>query len=121
MDTNNPVIKLCQQGAEDEYLNKKENACKKYVQAWDIAQSDFEHCIAAHYVARCQQTPRDELDWNLKALEFAQKCDEETVMPFWGSLYVNIGYSYEKLGHLEKAKPFYQLAAQHGIIHKPEE
>ena len=117
MDINNPVIKLCQQGAEDEYRNNKEDACKNYHQAWDIAQSDYEFCIAAHYVARCQQSVQEELDWNLAALEYAHRCDTAMVTPFWGSLFVNIGHSYEKLGFMKKAEIYYHLAAQHGMIH----
>jgi hypothetical protein len=120
MDSNNPVIKLCQQGAVDEYRNNKEDACNKYHQAWSLAQSDYESCIAAHYVARCQQTAQEELKWNLAALEYAKKCDTEMIVPFLGSLYVNIGYSYEKLGETKYTKAYYQLTAQHGVIHKPD-
>ena len=119
MNINNPVIKLCQQGTTDEYHHQQDEACKKYHQAWVTAQSDYEACIAAHYVARCQQSPQDELHWNCTALKHAQQSKED-ITPFLGSLYVNIAHSYEKLGMESEAKQYYLLASSHGINHQAE-
>jgi hypothetical protein len=119
MNINNPVIKLCQQGTEDEYHHKQDEACAKYHQAWVTAASDYEACIAAHYVARCQSSTQDELQWNLIALKHALQSNEE-IAPFLGSLYVNIAHSYEKLGDLSEAGKYYLLASSHGVNHLAE-
>ncbi|MBI9048978.1 MAG: hypothetical protein JEZ00_06155 [Anaerolineaceae bacterium] len=117
MNLDNPVINLCQQGAEDEYHGKLDQACMKYHRAWDIAQDDYDACIAAHYMARCQKSDQEILHWNLVALMHANQCIDERIAHFWGSLYVNLGQSYENLGEQQEAKLYFKRAADHGIQH----
>ena len=88
-----------------------DKALSLYVQAWNEASSDFELCIAAHYLARHQKSAADALNWNLKSLEHANAVQDVRVREFYPSLYLNIGKSYEELGDKERAQKFYKTAA----------
>jgi tetratricopeptide (TPR) repeat protein len=118
MDLNNPVIKLCAAGTQAEFAGKKDNACELYHQAWKAASDDFEACIAAHYMARCQDSPEEILRWNREALERANAVKDGRVKEFYPSLYLNMGHSYELLGNQDEAKRYFDLAAELGFSHQ---
>lgn len=88
-----------------------------YQQAWKASKDDYEACIAAHYLARCQASPKDIFHWNQIALERAQTVDNERVENFYPSLYLNMGRSYELLGNKHEAEKYYSLAAELGVNH----
>jgi hypothetical protein len=116
MDTNNPVVKLCVEGSRAELEGRRQDARDLYRQAWTLATDDFEACIAAHYVARFQDSPQQTLTWNLESLRRAEAVGDERVAAFYPSLYVNLGHSYEVLGQGEEAQRFYDLAAATEVI-----
>jgi hypothetical protein len=118
MDLNNPVVKLCIEGTRAEFGSRIDDAIKLYWQAWEIASDDYEACIAAHYVARFQETPEDGLSWNQVALDRADAVDSEMVKEFYPSLYLNLGHSFEILGNQSEAKRYYDLAASLGFVHQ---
>lgn len=90
-----------------------------YQQAWDLHADDYEACIAAHYMARFQDTPEETLNWNQIALKRANAVNDERVAEFYPSLYLNLGQSHEALGNLDEAKMYYDLAAELGVVHQP--
>jgi tetratricopeptide (TPR) repeat protein len=110
MDPENPIVKLCVEGMRAEGNGRMEEALALFTQAWQAAGDDFERCIAAHYVARHQDTPAAMLRWNLEALERARGVGDEQVAGFYPSLYLNLGYSYEQLGDADEAGRYYDLA-----------
>jgi tetratricopeptide (TPR) repeat protein len=118
MDLANPVIQLCLAGIRAEYEGRREDACRLYQQAWEAAGDDYEACIAAHYVARFQDTPQATLVWNQEALRRAEAVGDGRVSEFYPSLYVNLGHSHEMLGNLPEAQQYYQLAADLGLEHR---
>jgi hypothetical protein len=118
MDTNNPVIQLCMQGVRAEFEGRLGAARNLYQQAWDISQDDYQACIAAHYVARFQETPEERLRWNQEALHCANRIEDGSVEEFFPSLYLNLGRSYEVLGNPAEAQRYYDLAAQLGVVHQ---
>jgi tetratricopeptide (TPR) repeat protein len=120
MNLNNPVIKLCIAGTQAEFMHLKDVACEFYRQAWESATDDFEACVAAHYMARCQDSPEENLRWNQEALERASAVDDDQIKEFYPSLYLNMGRSYELLDDQEKAAKYYALAAELGVIHQME-
>jgi tetratricopeptide (TPR) repeat protein len=81
-----------------------------FMQAWEIAQNDYEACVAAHFLARQQATPEDTLQWNQEALKRAEATGDESVQSFYPSLYLNLGHSYEVLGDQAEARRYYDLA-----------
>lgn len=121
MDTNDPVIQLCIQGSRAELEGRIAAALGLYQRAWDISQSDYQACIAAHYVARFQETPEETLWWNQEALKRAERVSDDRVKDFYPSLYLNLGRSYEILGDQAEAQKFYDFAALLGIVHQAEE
>ena len=111
-DPNNPVIKLCADGMNSEARGQIEKAKQLFQQAWDISSNDFEKFTSAHYLARNQKDPKDELKWNLEALTFGIAIQDDSMKSHFPSLYLNVGKSYETLGDTGKAKENYKLALQ---------
>ena len=112
MDPTRPVVKLCVEGMQAEMDGRHVDAKALFLQAWAAREDAFDACIAAHYVARHQNTPEDALRWNQLALSEAEAVGDERVQGFFSSLYLNIGYSHEVLGDLVSARRFYDLAAE---------
>ena len=56
MDLTNPVIQLCIDGTRAEFEHRIEDARVLYQQAWEAHTGDYDACIAAHYVARFQDS-----------------------------------------------------------------
>lgn len=109
-DPNNPIIKLCAEGMMLEGEGKKEAAADLFLKAWSEAHSDFEKFIAAHYVARHQNTISDKLKWDLAALQHAVKVDEQNISSMLPSLYLNVAKCYEDLGDTDLARANYRNA-----------
>jgi len=119
MDENNPVMKLLIEGMEAEMKGKMPDACALFQQAWAARQDDYEACMAAHFLARHQDSPQATLQWNQEALNRAKSAGDDRVQSFYASLYLNLGYSYETLGNQVEARAYYQMAAN-GLDHVPE-
>jgi tetratricopeptide (TPR) repeat protein len=118
MDIHNPVIQLCLAGARAEFEHRPDAARSLYQQAWEARLDDYDACVAAHYVARFQESPAKSLRWNLVALQHAKAVNDERVKDFYPSLYLNLGQAYEKLGNQVEAQRYYNLAADLGFIHQ---
>ncbi len=111
MDPDNPIVKLCAQGMQAEFDDKPNQARILFAQAWDAAQDDYEASIAAHFLARHQDTPQETLHWNQESLARADAVTDDRVAAFYPSLYLNLGHSYEVLGDLAEAARWYDRAA----------
>lgn len=107
----NAVMGLCAKGMELEGVGQPEEAFKLFKSAWDQSIDDFERCIAAHYVARHQNSPSDSLQWNQEALDCAMRVEDDRVLEFFASLYLNLGKAKEETGNKEGAKQLYESAA----------
>ena len=118
MDLSNPVIQFCIEGTQAEFLGQIDKARSLYRQAWETAQDDFDACVAAHYMARHQDDLEKRLHWNQVALERADAVADERVREFYPSLWINMGQSYELLGNQDKARRYYDMAAELGVIHR---
>lgn len=115
MDLDNPVIRLCAEGTRAELARRTDDARRLYLEAWAAATDDYEACVAAHYLARFQDTPEETLRWNQEALARAENVGDERVRGFYPSLYVNLGSSHEALGNQREADHYYKLAAALGL------
>jgi hypothetical protein len=118
MDTNNPVIQLCLAGTRAEFEHQIETARACYQQAWEARLDDYDACVAAHYVARFQESPAESLRWNQIALEHANAVSDDRGKDFYPSLYLNLGQAHENLGDPVEAQKYYDLAASLGFIHQ---
>jgi hypothetical protein len=113
IDPDNPVVKLCARGMKAESAGRLDEARQLFEQAWSEHDDDYEACIAAHYLARHQETPRDLLHWNQTALDHAERVGDGRVTGFYPSLYLNLGNAHEQLGDHREAARCYRLGEQH--------
>jgi hypothetical protein len=120
MNVTNHVIQRCIEGTRAEFEHRLEDARTLYEQAWDARQDDYDACMAAHYLARFQDTAEESFRWNQLALQHAISVGDERVKGFYPSLYLNLGPSYEVLGNQLEAQRYYSLAAELGVIHQPD-
>jgi len=120
MDLNNLVIQLCTAGTRAEFEHRLKDARVLYQQAWEARKDDYGACIAAHYVARFQDSAEETLRWNQIALEHADAGNDEQVKDFYPSLYLSLGRSHELIGNQAEAQRYYDLAAELGVVHQPD-
>jgi len=112
LDPDNPIVKICVQGIQAEAQGNYDEARAFYTQAWQESTGDYEACIAAHFMARHQDDPHVMLYWNQEALRRAESLEDASVDGFYPSLYLNTGFSHERLGDQAEALRYYQLAAE---------
>lgn len=117
IDLDNHVVQLCIDGVHAEFEGRLDDARALYQQAWDAAHDDYEACIAAHYVARFQETPAAIFHWNQEALRRADAVAGSRVEAFYPSLYLSMGYACEQIGNPAEAQRYFDLAAALGYAH----
>jgi hypothetical protein len=120
MDLSRRSVALCAEGTQAEFEGRVDDARRLYAEAWGAAEGDYDRCVAAHYVAHLEPDAAEQLRWNALALEHAAGADQTLVAPFYASLYVSLGRSYELAGAPAQAQRYYALAAELGLIHQPE-
>ena len=119
MDPENPIVKLCAEGMQAEAAGRLDAAKECFYRAWLSASDDYECCIAAHYVARHQETLEETLHWNEECLRYADLVGDGRVAGFYPSLHLNIGHSYEVLGDLPRAEEGYRLGEERLAVLPP--
>ncbi len=107
IDPDNPVVRLCAEGIAAEGQSRHADAAALYREAWAIHTDDYEACIAAHYLAREQETLQEALTWNQAALDHALLVEEDRIAGFLPSLYLNLGWSHEVLEDRVSARACY--------------
>lgn len=112
MDANNPVVKLCVEGMRAEAEGRPEDARQLFTEAWEASHDDYDACMAAHFLARQQETHQEAFNWNQEALRRADASGDERVRGFYPSLYLNMGRSLEEIGNRDEAIRYYELAAE---------
>jgi hypothetical protein len=105
-------------GTRAEFEHRLDDARVPYQQAWDAHTDDYDACIAAHYVARFQDSVEESLRWNQIALKHADAVKDDRVKDFYPSLYLSLGRSYELVGNQSEAQHYYDLVAELGVIHQ---
>jgi hypothetical protein len=107
IDPDNPVVRLCAEGIAAEGQGRHKDAAALYQEAWTIHTDDYEACIAAHYLAREQETLQESLKWNQLALAHALAVPDDRIAGFLPSLYLNLGWSHEVLEDAVTARACY--------------
>lgn len=113
MDPDNPIIARCVEGMAAEADGRDGDARDLFARAWEEARDDYEACVAAHYVARHQDTPADRLRWNAECLARAERAGAERTAGFLPSLHVNLASAHADLGDPSTARGHYRRAAGH--------
>lgn len=117
MDPTNPITALCIQGMEAEGRGDADHARELFQRAWDQHTTSTEAAVAAHYLARHQETPELTRHWNECALDSALSSDPEAVVGMLPSLHLNLGRSLEdvSLGGLARHHYGQAQAASHAL------
>jgi hypothetical protein len=91
-------------------------ARQSFARIWDEVGPDgdaFHRCVLAHYMADVQDDLRDELAWDLRALEAAASLTDDRVQEhhaslrirgFYPSLHLNLAEDYRRLGEPDRAR-----------------
>lgn len=117
VDLDNQVFKLCQDGMRAEVEGRPAEARALFLEAWEKRGDDVEACVAAHYLARCQDDPADVLLWNREALRHADAVGDDRVAAFYPSLHVGVAMACERLGDLDGARAAFAQAEAHvGVL-----
>ncbi|MFI6768030.1 hypothetical protein [Streptomyces sp. NPDC050355] len=111
-----PMMAEIGRGIELSHSGEREAAHRLFAGLWDAigATGDaFHRCVLAHSMADVQDDPREELVWDLRALEAAHLISDErarqggvagSVAVFYPSLHLNLGDVYRRLGDLDRAR-----------------
>jgi tetratricopeptide (TPR) repeat protein len=110
VDPNNSVVRLCTEGMKAEGEGRLSDAKALFTQAWEESADNYDACIAAHYLARHQETEEDKLRWNEISLQRAESTDFERLREFFPSLLLNLGHSHEMLGRPAEARAYFERA-----------
>ncbi len=110
MDRGNLVIRLCLAGMEAEQAGCSDEARLLFEQAWRQSADDVERCIAAHHVARQQDTLEKTLWWNQLALARADAAGDARVRALYPSLHLGLGKAFEDLEQHATAQHHYERA-----------
>ncbi|PTY07136.1 NAD(+)--rifampin ADP-ribosyltransferase [Opitutaceae bacterium EW11] len=107
---NNKVVKLCLQAMELESAGGMAEAKALFMVAWNEAADDSEKFIAAHYVARHQESASARLEWLETDLRLALAINDDSVRSALPLLYARIAECHDELGAPDKAKEYRALA-----------
>ncbi|WP_461082080.1 hypothetical protein [Streptomyces deserti] len=108
-----------------QHAGDADGARRRFAEIWAEIAPDgdpFHRCVLAHYMADLQSDPRDELAWDLKALEAAASVTDDRVRQhhaslairgFHPSLHLNLAADYRKLGDDDSARAHLGQAQQY--------
>lgn len=92
---------------------EKVKALPFFQKAFDLAKNGKQDNLAvdaAHMMAIAESKPEKQMDWNLKALELAEKSSDEKAQGWLGSLYNNIGWTYHDSGKFSEGLEMFKKA-----------
>ena len=112
-DPANRIVQLCLQGNEIEEKGDPDGARLVFNRAWQESTTDLERFIAAHFVARNEPSPPDQLRWLETMLALGLKMGDAAARSALPGLYHRIGACHEELTDEEKARLSYDLAASY--------
>ena len=111
VDPTNPVVALCAAGMAVE--GDPAAARRLFQQAWDSCADAYEASIAAHFLARQQETSEGRLHWNSIAVERAKAVTDGRTREFLPSLYLNLADSCFMAGNRFAAVEAIDAASRH--------
>lgn len=102
-----------------------ETAVPLFKQAYEIGlatgASDDLTIDAAHMLGIAMPTSEAQMEWNLIALDLAEKTTDEKASGWRGSLYNNIGWTYHDMGQYEQALAIFERTLAYYETEKPEQ
>jgi tetratricopeptide (TPR) repeat protein len=113
---------LLERGRTYNSSQEKEKANPLFLEAWELAKAqeeDYYAVDAAHMMA-IVESPDKSIEWNERAMDYAEKSKSERAKKWLGALYNNIGWAYHDKGEFEKALEIFQKALKWREEHKQE-
>jgi tetratricopeptide (TPR) repeat protein len=85
-----------------------------FLRAWVAAVEHGEdlYAVDAAHMMGIVEPPAEQLAWNLRALELAERSTDERAQNWRGSLYNNIGWTYHNAGRYEDALAMFEKARE---------
>jgi tetratricopeptide (TPR) repeat protein len=101
---------LLERGRAYNSNQEQDKAKPLFVKAWEFALLNNEDgfAIDAAHMMGIAETPDNQIEWNLKAIELAEKTTDQTAKGWLGPLYNNTGWSYFDLTEYEKALELFE-------------
>jgi tetratricopeptide (TPR) repeat protein len=89
------------------------NPC--FLEAWElgVAHGEDFHAVDAAHMMGIVEPPEKQLEWAAKAMELAEKSEDERVRNWLGPLYNNTGWSYHDLGEYDKALELFEKSLRY--------
>ena len=100
---------LLERGRAFNSSGERQEAADYFRQAWDLArevEAPIHAVDAAHMLALA--IPDSAMEWNLRALDFAESSEDEKARKWLGSLYNNIGWTHHDRGEYDAALEMFQ-------------
>jgi tetratricopeptide (TPR) repeat protein len=114
-DQSRPYLRyLLERGRTFNSAGQRERASELFTQAWDLAREIGEENLAvdaAHMLAISEPAER-QLEWNLRALDYAEQARDPRARDWLGSLYNNLGWTYHAAGDYAKALDQFERAVK---------
>jgi len=120
---NMPVAEIryvLERGRTFNSANEKDKAIPLFKEAFEQAlkhNEDFYAIDAAHMLGIAEK-PKEQLRWNIKAMELAENSDDTRAKKWLGPLYNNIGWTYHDLKDYDKALALFEKALTYRINQK---
>ena len=116
-----PVMQRISEALDLYNAGRRAEAREAFATIWsEIEEGDaFHQCVLAHYMADAQDEPKDELEWDRRALAAADRIVKErpdaaglSVLSFYPSLHLNLADVMHRTGDLAGARNHVRLARQ---------
>ncbi|EGX61535.1 hypothetical protein SZN_02327 [Streptomyces zinciresistens K42] len=125
MSTEDQTMKRIGEAMALQHAGDPGGARRRFSEIWEEIAVDgdpFHRCVLAHHMADLQPDPRDELAWDLRALEAAASVSDDrakqhdsslAIRGFYPSLHLNLAADFHKLADTTQARAHLAKAREH--------
>jgi tetratricopeptide (TPR) repeat protein len=101
---------LLERGRVHNSSGQPEESKPCFLEAWELGLEHGEdyHAVDAAHMMGIVEPPDKQLEWAARAMELAEKSEDERARNWLGPLYNNTGWSYHDLGEYDKALELFE-------------